>query len=158
MINYLEGEIIERDESDCLIINNGIGYKINCYIKECEFVKLFIVSIFNEGYTFYGFEKIEEKELFEKLIKIKGIGPKIAFKVVSNSKGEELRFEKIITIKGISSKKAEEIVGAINGKKNSLKIFKELKELGFDEAYISEKLSKIDLSKKDDEIVKEFLK
>mgnify|MGYP003872779577 CR=1 FL=1 len=87
--NYKIEKAIKIPSSSLGLFNIFIGYvedlrQQNIYIRPNEF------------------EKIEEKELFEKLIKIKGIGPKIAFKVVSNSKGEELRFEKIITIKGIS--------------------------------------------------------
>jgi len=158
MINYIEGKIIKNSENKVLILNNGIAYEINCNNVKKVNVKLFIVPIFNDGYTFFGFESYKHKEIFEKLIKIKGIGPKIAFKVVCSSGDGELSFDKIIRIKGVSSRKAEDIISGMNIKKNPSKLVKELKSLGFDEVFITHKLDNIDLSKPDEEIVKEFLK
>ena len=70
MINYIEGKIIKNSENKVLILNNGIAYEINCNNVKKVNVKLFIVPIFNDGYTFFGFESYKHKEIFEKLIKM----------------------------------------------------------------------------------------
>ena len=89
MIVGLEGNI-ERKEPTFLHINtNGIIYEVfvslNCsgVIKEPK-VKLFITHIIREdSQSLYGFVDINEKKLFDRVIKINGVGPKVALAICS---------------------------------------------------------------------------
>ena len=83
MYSYFNG-IIKETNSDSIVIDvNGIGYKIfvpNPFSYEIG--KDYIVYVYNhireDEYSLYGFKSIEEKELFMKLINVKGMGPKVA--------------------------------------------------------------------------------
>jgi Holliday junction DNA helicase RuvA len=89
LIVGLEGTI-ERKEPTFLHINtNGIIYEVfvslNCSgtIKEKK-IKLFITHIIREdNQSLYGFTDINEKKLFDRVIKINGVGPKVALAICS---------------------------------------------------------------------------
>ncbi len=83
MYNYIKGILKLQESSYIVVENNGIGYQIYvgnpfrfplgeevciytyCHIREDE-------------YTLYGFQTSDEKDLFLKLIGVKGLGPKMA--------------------------------------------------------------------------------
>jgi len=89
MIVGLEG-IIEKKEPTLLNLNvNGIIYEvfvsINCSSKIIENkIKLFITHIIREdSQSLYGFLDSNEKKLFDTVIKINGVGPKVALAICS---------------------------------------------------------------------------
>ncbi|WP_321314612.1 Holliday junction branch migration protein RuvA [Campylobacterota bacterium DY0563] len=89
MIVGIEG-IIERKEPTLLNLNvNGIIYEIfvsvNCSSKIIDSkVKLNITHIIREdSQTLYGFLDPNEKKLFDTVIKINGVGPKVALAICS---------------------------------------------------------------------------
>lgn len=89
MIVGLEG-IIEKKEPTLLNLNvNGIIYEIfisvNCSSKIIDSkIKLFITHIIREdSQTLYGFLDPNEKKLFDTVIKINGVGPKVALAICS---------------------------------------------------------------------------
>lgn len=89
MIVGIEGTI-EKKEPTLLNVNvNGIIYEvfvsINCSSKIIESkIKLFITHIIREdSQTLYGFLDINEKKLFDTVIKINGVGPKVALAICS---------------------------------------------------------------------------
>jgi holliday junction DNA helicase RuvA len=89
LIVGIEGKM-ERKEPTFLHINvNGIIYEVfvslNCSgtIKD-EIVKLYITHIIREdNQSLYGFTDINEKKLFDRVIKINGVGPKVALAICS---------------------------------------------------------------------------
>ena len=89
MIVGLEG-IIEKKEPTLLNLNvNGIVYEVfvsvNCSSKIIDSkVKLFITHIIREdSQSLYGFLDANEKKLFDTVIKINGVGPKVALAICS---------------------------------------------------------------------------
>lgn len=88
MLDFIKG-IIEDLESDHIVIsNNGIGFKVytaNPYIfKEGEETKVYLYNQIKEDeYNLFGFKQKEERELFLKLINVKGLGPKIALPILA---------------------------------------------------------------------------
>lgn len=89
MIVGLEGTI-EKKEPTLLNVNvNGIIYEVfvsvNCSAKIIESkIKLFITHIIREdSQALYGFLDINEKKLFDTVIKINGVGPKVALAICS---------------------------------------------------------------------------
>lgn len=83
MYGYIKGTIKEQNNNSIVIENNGIGYVVyvsNPYLFELESKQ--IVYLYNhireDEYTLYGFSTKEEKELFLRLINVKGLGPKVA--------------------------------------------------------------------------------
>ena len=83
MYSYIKGVITEIMPSYVVIDNNGIGFKIHVpnpfYYKENENYKIYIYEHIREDeHSLYGFKDIEERDLFLKLIDVKGLGPKMA--------------------------------------------------------------------------------
>lgn len=106
MIVGLEG-IIEKKEPTLLHLNvNGIIYEvfvsINCSSKIVDNkVKLFITHIIREdSQSLYGFLDINEKKLFDTVIKINGVGPKVALAICSTFTASS--FSQIVSSNDIS--------------------------------------------------------
>ena len=83
MFGYIKGEVKVINSNHIILENNGIGYIVfvpNPYSFEIDHD--YIVYIYNhlreDENTLYGFKTFEEKDLFLKLINVKGLGPKTA--------------------------------------------------------------------------------
>lgn len=88
MYAYIYGKINKIDSDYIILENNNIGYKIltpNPYIFTID--KDVLVHIYfyirEDAHDLYGFKMIEEKDLFEKLISVTGIGPKSACAILA---------------------------------------------------------------------------
>ncbi len=90
MYEYMIG-IVVNYEKNCIVLENGkIGYLINVSnpynFKLNKEVKVFLYNHIKEDEnTLYGFKSKEEKDLFLKLINVKGIGPKMALPLFSDN-------------------------------------------------------------------------
>ena len=91
MIAYLEGHIL-RSEDNLIVLKTSanVGYAVHVPLQVSakyspeEFLSLHIHSNYREDdISLYGFQNLEEKELFEMLIKTSGIGPKSGLAVLS---------------------------------------------------------------------------
>jgi Holliday junction DNA helicase RuvA len=91
MINQITGQIINLDQNNsrAVLLNNGIGFEIKTNLRTLTSLKrnqqetLHISTIFREdGVFLYGFLSHAEKEIFEKVIKVSGIGPKSALSIL----------------------------------------------------------------------------
>ena len=95
MINYIKG-IITIIESNYVVIEVGnIGYCIyvgNPYSFQigAEVTIYTYNHIREDEYSLYGFKSLEEKELFLKLINVKGLGPKMAMPMLATGSIEGL--------------------------------------------------------------------
>lgn len=83
MYSFIKGKIIEATKNYVVLENSNIGYLIyvaNPYSYGIDNdYKIFLYNHVREDeFSLYGFKSIEEKELFLKLINVKGIGPKMA--------------------------------------------------------------------------------
>ncbi len=83
MYGYIKGMVKLINNNHIVLENNDIGYNIfvsNPYSYKID--KSYIIYIYNylreDENTLYGFKTIEEKDLFLKLINVKGLGPKTA--------------------------------------------------------------------------------
>ena len=88
MYNYIQGTIIDAKSNYIVLDNNGIGYQI--YVANpfsFEIGKNFKVYLYNyireDEYSLYGFKSEEEKDLFMRLIGVKGLGPKMAMPMLA---------------------------------------------------------------------------
>ncbi len=134
MIRYLKGKIIKKEEAkDCFVVVDvgGVGYRV--FVSKKTFdnlpdfgneVVLFCHFDFKENsIKLYGFLEEEELKFFEVLGRIKGIGPKIALNIASQSNLEEMKEkikfkdEKIFeNVPGIGKKKAMAIILELSDK------------------------------------------
>ncbi len=95
MFDYIKGKISNINAKYITIENNGIGYIVhvaNPYdFKIDNDITIYIYTyIREETYDLYGFKNIEERDLFIKLISVKGIGPKGALAILASGDLDEL--------------------------------------------------------------------
>jgi Holliday junction DNA helicase RuvA len=135
MIGYLTGKIISSKPTQILIDVNGVGYSVNISINtfekiaEKEIVSLFIhTSVKEDSITLFGFFTQSEKEMFELLISISGIGPKLGLGILSGIMVDDLIYaisngnvSRLIAIPGIGRKTAERVVLELKNKVNYIK-------------------------------------
>lgn len=125
MISYIEGKIkFINQKSICIMTNTGVGYDVlidkniidTFHINQN--IELFIYThVREDSIELYGFIDKIDKEMFEQLTSISGIGPKSAIQILSLSPASML-YENIIKnntvyltqISGIGKKMAEKIV------------------------------------------------
>lgn len=124
MIGYLNGKIISAKPTKVLLDVNGVGYlvsiSINTFerITDKESVSLFIyTSVKEDSITLFGFFIESEKEMFELLISVNGVGPKLALNILSGIQVDELKnaiqtgdSSRIVAIPGIGKKTADRLV------------------------------------------------
>ncbi len=125
MIAYLNGTLISKAQNQTIIDVGGVGYMVGISTQTFSElpstgspVKLFIYHHFTESeQRLYGFLNTNEKNLFELLITVKSIGPKLALTMLSGMSAQQI-VETIASqdainlsrIPGIGKKTAERIV------------------------------------------------
>ena len=134
MIGYLKGNILQKTATEVLLENNGIGYEITCSTQALSGLTIGAVgevytymAVREDGVFLYGFESLQEKNMFLKLITVSGVGPKMGITVLSGLSLTEL-ITKIATsdvkglskIKGLGKKTAERIIVELREKVGSV--------------------------------------
>src|SRR5574344_2390383 len=134
MYDYIKGKIESIYYNSITLDNNGVGYLIytaNPYsFKEKEEVKIYIYqNVKEDELTLYGFKTIEEKELFLKLISVKGIGPKLTLPILATGSVDgiidAIERENILYLKKfpkIGEKVAKQIILDLKGKLGTLPV------------------------------------
>jgi Holliday junction DNA helicase RuvA len=95
MIVGIEGEIVEKEPTYLHIRVGGLIYEVNVSLNTSnsitsEYAKLFVSQIIKEdSNTLFGFSSKAEKSIFDRLIKINGVGPKVALAICSTFSPEE---------------------------------------------------------------------
>ena len=141
MIAGLKGEIFKKRVNSILIDVNGVIYEVlvslNSYSELNGEVFVYITEIVREdSFTLYGFSDEMEKKMFDTLIKINGVGPKVALAICSTF--NPVTFSNIVQTKNISALK--QVTGI--GPKSASRILVELSE--FSVISDEEDLSKIE--------------
>ncbi len=125
MIAWLQGEILEKNSPHLVVAANGVGYCVEtsmqtfCQLpEEGQKTTLYIhTTIREDAHLLYGFYDKAEREMFQLLIKINGIGPKVALGILSGIDYNEL-VQCILTkniavlnkLPGVGKKTAERLV------------------------------------------------
>ncbi|MEO0275309.1 MAG: Holliday junction branch migration protein RuvA [candidate division WOR-3 bacterium] len=102
--------------------------------KEGDKIELFIYTYLKEDeFSLYGFEKKEEKDIFEKIISVPGIGPRLGLQIISNYSPSEISeivenedIKKLSKIKGVGTKRASRIIFELKEKIPSFKTFTDI--------------------------------
>ncbi|MGB5528439.1 MAG: Holliday junction branch migration protein RuvA [Ignavibacteriaceae bacterium] len=135
MIGHLTGKIISSKPTHILLDVNGVGYAIKISINTFERisgkekVSLYIhTNVKEDAITLFGFYSESEKEMFELLISISGVGPKSALSLLSGISTDELKqaivtnnIERIIAVPGIGRKTAERLILELKNKVRDIK-------------------------------------
>lgn len=135
MIGYLTGKIISKKPTKILLDVNGVGYLVHISISTFEKLpelnestSLYIyTSVKEDAIDLYGFSTPAEKEMFELLISVSGIGPKLAQSLLSGIQVDELKYaidegnlSRIIAVPGIGRKTAERLLVELRDKMDKL--------------------------------------
>ena len=131
MYYYLNGTLAELESGFCVIDCVGVGYKLNISLitaqslssKEGTATELYThLSVREDGMELYGFSSNEEKNAFNMLIEVSGVGPKAAMNVLSVLSPEDLAI-------AVANEDIKSIATAPNiGKKTAARIILELKD------------------------------
>lgn len=141
MIAYLEGKVLNLTKEKLLLLTGtGVGYQV--FITSFSYTAIdkktrcsiwIYTCVREDSITLYGFVDLKEKAVFENLISVDRLGPKMAIKLLSASPFDVIigMIEKgdvngLAGLPGIGKKKAEQIVWKLKG---SLNIDVELKPL-----------------------------
>lgn len=136
MIGYLKGNIVNLAPTKLLLDVNGVGY--NVFISLNTFNKLTALpnpiavfthlSVRQDSMDLYGFFTTSEKEMFELLISVTGIGPKLALGILSGIQTDELKnavssgnIGRIKAVPGIGKKTAERLILELKDKMFNIK-------------------------------------
>ena len=180
MYSYIKGIIDEVTSSSVVIDNNGIGYNVfvsNPYsFNVGEEYKVYLYNYIREDeYSLYGFKNKEERELFLRLINVKGLGPKMALPMVSTGSVsaviDAIERENLLYLTKfpkVGDKVARQIILDLKGKLadhqdlfavNDLdELVSVLESLGYKKADIKKILPQVDATKGLEDQVKEALK
>lgn len=125
MIALLNGTLHSKNSDDLIVIAGGVGYRVEISTqtyetlpeKGKEILILIYHHITDSDQRLFGFATSKEKNLFERLITVKGIGPKLGLTILSGLPAANL-MEAIVTqdtaalsgISGIGKKTAERMV------------------------------------------------
>ncbi len=135
MIAKLSGKIIEKKPTEIIIDVNGIGYQVFISFNTFEDIpepdertEIFTyLSVRENSLTLFGFSTIAEKSIFEKLISVSGVGPKLAQSILSGIQTHELieaialgDKSRLVAIPGVGRKTAERLVIELKDKINSV--------------------------------------
>ncbi|RDU58561.1 Holliday junction branch migration protein RuvA [Helicobacter sp. MIT 99-5507] len=132
MIAGLIGNVYSKSGNSVLFNVNGVIYEVFMSINAITNLKdndiLLITQIIREDGSFlYGFLQKNEKDLFDTLIKINGIGPKVAMAICSSFNPSEFisiaynnDFMSLKKVPGIGEKMAKRIIVEISGKLESI--------------------------------------
>ena len=165
MIGYLKGKIIQADEKSAIIETAGVGYEVLMSLS--TLLKLKIENILEiyvhthvreDQITLFGFESIEEKEMFRKLISVSGIGPKSALTMLSVASVSTIvraiesgSVDNFPKVPGVGKKTLEKLILELRGKFDNIVLSDEsadmknaklaLETLGYNPREISTTLS-----------------
>ena len=125
MIGRLRGIIIEKQPPKVLIEVGGVGYEVfmpmTCFYELPENGKEVIVlthfAVREDAQVLYGFNHEQERELFRELIKVNGVGPKLALAILSGmsasqfiSAVEQGEIKTLVKLPGVGTKTAERLI------------------------------------------------
>ncbi len=126
MIGWLNGQIVDKHQPGKLVMDvNGVGYDVETSLNtffqlesQNKFVGLHIHTVVREdALLLYGFLDKQERSLFRALIKVNGVGPKLAMAVLSSISPNEFiqciqqeNAALLTKLPGIGKKTAERLV------------------------------------------------
>ncbi len=137
MIAHLRGRLIEKLPNQAVVECGGVGYDVAISVEtfgslpeEGLEASLFVhTHVREDQIALFGFAEIREKRLFEKLLTISGIGPKLAITVLSGIAADRLiaairaqDHGTLTKIPGIGKKTAERVVLELKDKLDDLAV------------------------------------
>ncbi|TDO96915.1 Holliday junction branch migration protein RuvA [Marinomonas balearica] len=125
MISRIVGTLVEKVPPELLVDVNGVGYEVHASMTTIydlaaigETVVLHThLQVKEDSHTLYGFYSKDERAVFRVLIKVNGIGPKMALAILSSMSTNELienvqesNVDALVKIPGVGKKTAERLI------------------------------------------------
>jgi Holliday junction DNA helicase RuvA len=125
MIGRLRGILLEKQAPHLLIDVNGVGYEVQASMttfyqlpeinKEINLYTHFVVR--EDAQLLFGFASLEERVLFRALLKVNGVGPKLALTILSGVSPEEFTrcinnsdSASLVRLPGVGKKTADRLI------------------------------------------------
>ncbi len=130
MIAYLNGVVAQKELDRVVIDVQGVGYGVRVTTNDVASLvqgapaKLFIYEHIREDtHDLYGFQEVTGKQLFEQLLSVKNVGPKVALAVMDLGSEATIRraiangdVKQLQTAKGVGKRAAEQMVVELRDK------------------------------------------
>ena len=135
MIGFLKGSVLQKNPQEILLDVGGVGYRV--LVPVSTFCKLGEIGataelrihthVREDQLALYGFGSTAEIELFEKLISVSGVGPKVALGVLSGIETQDLvqalrssDVARLTRVPGVGKKTAERLILELKDKLGAL--------------------------------------
>ncbi len=134
MIGRLMGKLIEKQPPNLLVDVNGVGYEIEAPMTTIyqlpeigEPITLFThLAIRDDAHLLFGFASKHERSLFRSLIKVNGVGAKMALTILSGIESDEFvrciqdnDIARLVKLPGVGKKTAERLIIEMRDKLNA---------------------------------------
>jgi len=134
MIAHIRGKLISKHPNQAIVEAGGVGYDVTISIPTFSGlpslgseISLFIYThVREDALSLFGFLRAEDKQLFEKLLSVSGIGPKLAITILSGMPADNMvaaiksnNVAALTRIPGIGKKTAERMVLELRDKLDS---------------------------------------
>jgi Holliday junction DNA helicase RuvA len=125
MIAHLRGTLLSKRPNQAIVETHGVGYDVAISVPTfsempaagAEVALHIHTHVREDALSLYGFLRLPEKQLFEKLLTVSGIGPKLAITILSGMPADEMvgairggDLARLTRIPGIGKKTAERMV------------------------------------------------
>lgn len=125
MIAHLRGKLLAKHPNQAIVETHGVGYDVTISVPTfsqlpstgSEVALHIHTHVREDAFSLYGFLSLDEKRLFEKLLTVSGIGPKLAITILSGMPADEMiaairggDVACLTRIPGIGKKTAERMV------------------------------------------------
>jgi len=129
MYAFLRGIIAEKNQHSCVLECGGVGYEVICTQGalanlgapgEVGFVHT-LLHVREDEMSLFGFQSVEEKRMYTRLVSVSGIGPKLAITVLRNLSVHDLALaltakddKRLASVPGIGKKTAQRMILELN--------------------------------------------
>lgn len=131
MIGRLKGKLLECSGTALLVDVNGVGYELQAPMTTVfklpslggDVTLSTHLAVSENAHTLYGFSSTDERALFRILIKVSGVGPKMALAILSGMESQQLaqcvaddNVAAMVKIPGVGKKTAERLIVELRDK------------------------------------------
>ncbi|UOF01642.1 Holliday junction branch migration protein RuvA [Bdellovibrio reynosensis] len=132
MIGYLRGKIIEVSSDSALLDVQGVGYEVHASSNTLVDLQSLLgkdiivwvhTHVREDALTLFGFHSKDEKNLFLSLLKVNGVGPKMALSILSGGRPNQIQemieagnAKALSGLPKVGKKTAEQIILTLKGK------------------------------------------
>lgn len=169
MIGYLEGKIKYASKGKLILFANGIGFNVSTptsvsYLEGDNAILFIHTHMRDDNISLFGFTSPEDLDLFELLISVSGVGPKIGLSIFSQTSSENIvsaiqssNLNFFTAISGVGKKTAQRLILDLKSKvgkgdvnmsnlEGASEFVDSLVSLGFQKQEVASIISQVDMT------------